>query len=1060
MACDPQECDCRPEQMRRRDFLAVSTLAAASLLGDRPVMAGPFEENEYLKTIPVDKKLRPEWVRSLFERGEKRTHTDPASLAHIGMPVGGLFAGTVYLSGDGRLWLWDIFNRDQEGIVPRQVQSPDGSNGIPTREGANYVRPAAITQPFDVGFSLRTDDRTRNLDATGFSSVTFDGRYPIGRVTFQDSTSDLTVRLEAFSPFIPLNAEDSSLPSTILSYTLTNAGSRAAKVEFSGHLANPVCLHSGEFLRGERRNQVVREEHLTAVVCDAVPVSSEQPPRPDIRFEDFERATYDTWTTEGTAFGDAPIALADVPAYQGQLGAEGQRAVNSHASAPGQGIPEKDAKTGKLISNSFTIERRLVSLRVGGGSHKDRSCVNVVVEGQVVATVTGQNDNRMKRATLDVSSYEGRKAHIEVIDDVSEAWGNVGVDEIVFTDAPPDARDFDQQADVGTMVLARLGAATEVTAAPGPGAVGGATTVTAGLRETLKGQITESFSLGPGESKTMSFVIAWHFPNFHGRGVDGAPVGHRYAARFRSALDVVRYLNQNLERLSTETRTWTETWYDSTLPYWLLDRTMANTSTLATTTCYRFADGRFWAWEGVGCCQGTCTHVWHYAQAVGRLFPEVERDTRERIDFGLALHADGAIGHRASLRDSTHSADDGQCGRILGAYREHQTSTNDDFLKRIWPQVKRAIEFLIRKDGNSDGMMEDAQPNTLDAAWYGKVSFLASLYLAALHAGEAMAREIGDETFAAQCRAVAERGSQSILECYDGEYFAQLEDPGHRDAIGIGPGCYIDQVFGQTWAHWVGLGRLFDRERQLSALRALWKYNFVPDIGAFRKVFSRGRWYAMAGDAGLIMCSWPKGGQNPNFATHWQSMYFNECMTGFEWQAAAHMIWEGWDQPDLLQNGLAVSRAIDDRYDARLRNPYNEIECSDHYARAMASYGVFLAVCGYEYHGPRGHLGFSPRVSPTDFRCPFTAAEGWGTFSQRRDGRSQHAAVEMRWGRLRLQSIALEVDEREATSVSIVHAGRPCPARLEAQNSRVLITLAQPVVVEQGAELSITVELA
>ena len=81
-----------------------------------------------------------------------------------------------------------------------------------------------------------------------------------------------------------------------------------------------------------------------------------------------------------------------------------------------------------------------------------------------------------------------------------------------------------------------------------------------------------------------------------------------------------------------------------------------------------------------------------------------------------------------------------------------------------------------------------------------------------------------------------------------------IEDPEHRDKIGVGSGCYIDQVFGQTWAYCVRLGTLFDRDKQLSALRSLWKYNFVPDIGPFRERFVPGRWYAMAGDAGLIMC--------------------------------------------------------------------------------------------------------------------------------------------------------------------------------------------------------------
>jgi len=108
-------------------------------------------------------------------------------------------------------------------------------------------------------------------------------------------------------------------------------------------------------------------------------------------------------------------------------------------------------------------------------------------------------------------------------------------------------------------------------------------------------------------------------------------------------------------------------------------------------------------------------------------------------------------------------------------------------------------------------------------------------------------------------------------------------------------------------------------------------------------------------------------------------------MSGFEYQAASHMVYEGIDNPDILQNGLAVSRAIHDRYNAHLRNPYNEIECSDHYARAMASYGVFQAVCGFNYHGPKGIIEFEPRLTPKNFKAPFITAEGWGSYSQKMD---------------------------------------------------------------------------
>ena len=79
-------------------------------------------------------------------------------------------------------------------------------------------------------------------------------------------------------------------------------------------------------------------------------------------------------------------------------------------------------------------------------------------------------------------------------------------------------------------------------------------------------------------------------------------------------------------------------------------------------------------------------------------------------------------------------------------------------------------------------------------------------------------------------------------------------------------------------------------------------------------------------------------------------------MNGFEYQVAGHMIWEG-----MVKEGLAVERAIHDRYHASRRNPWNEVECGDHYARSMASYGVFIAACGYEHTAPRA-TSPSPRA--------------------------------------------------------------------------------------------------
>jgi non-lysosomal glucosylceramidase len=1053
-----ERCNCT--KINRRDFMALTAAGAAGAALNStllPVMAGPFEENEYLKIIPIDKKLNPQWLASLTARGKPTVVTEPSALQHIGMPIGGLFTGTLYLGGDGKLWLWDIFNRVVEGILPRSVQYRGQSLNM--RDGANYVSPAPPKSPLEQGFAIRIDDKVRPLalaqvDSTGFANISFEGRYPIGRVTYRDKGCPVSVKLEAYSPFIPLNADDSSLPATIMSYTISNESGKTVKAEISGWLENAVCLYHRERVSGVRRNRVLRRQEMTFLSCSAETVKEEETDiRSDILFEDFEKSNYEGWAVAGTALGDSPIKMADMPDYQGDVGGKGERVVNTHNVRQGEDVRGGDQHVGTLTSKPFIIQRKYINFFIGGGAHEGKTCLNLLIDGEVVKSATGRNNNRMNPGSFTVEQWEGKNAQLQIVDNETGGWGNIGVDRIIFSDKPTKTLDLNELHDFGTMGLALLNGSSEDLASASISRPGRAEKhldeASKPLNDKLIGSVGRKISLGPGQKQTVTFVISWNFPNLSVAGMNN--VGRHYAGRFSNAYEVTKYIAHDYKRFSTSTRLWCDTWYDSSLPYWFLDRTMANTSTLATSTCYRFKDGRFWAWEGIGCCHGTCTHVWHYAQAVGRLFPEIERNHREQVDFGMAFHADGGIGHRANLQQSSHPAHDGQCGRILGAYREHQMTTDSAFLKRMWPKVKKAIVYMIERDGNSDGIVEGSQSNTLDAAWFGKISFLASLYLAALRAVEAMAVEMKDNDFAQRCRDIAEHGRQNILRLYNGEYFYQIEDAEHLDAIGIGKGCYIDQVFGQSWAFQVGLGRLFDEQKIKSALRALWKYNFVPDVGPFREKFKRGRWYAMAGDAGLLMCTWPGGGLREDFKKHWQYMYFNECMTGFEWQVASHMIWEG-----MITEGLAVARAIHDRYNAALRNPYNEIECSDHYARAMASYGAFIAACGYEYHGPKGYLAFAPRISPEDFKAAFITAKGWGSFSQKISRQNHMHKIELKYGDLKLNEMQFELagDARPAHVTAKLN-GQEVRIRYKLDERRLLILFQNPVILAKGDSLSI-----
>jgi hypothetical protein len=320
---------------------------------------------------------------------------------------------------------------------------------------------------------------------------------------------------------------------------------------------------------------------------------------------------------------------------------------------------------------------------------------------------------------------------------------------------------------------------------------------------------------------------------------------------------------------------------------------------------------------------------------------------------------------------------------------------------------------------------------------------------------------LGDTAYAVEMRKIVDRGSKSIdRELFNGEYYYQIADKTHKKSVGSYNGCEIDQVMGQSWAYQVGLGRILDEKNVKKALQSLWKYNFTPDVGPFRNKYRPGRWFAMPGEAGLLMCSWPQGDaarmwpqDDSTRITAGYDSYFNECMNGFEYQVAWHMIWEG-----MVEEGLAITRAVHDRYDASRRNPWNEVECGDHYVRSMASYGVFLAVCGFRYHGPQGFLAFSPRLLPENFRAAFTAAEGWGTFSQRHNGTSQTETIEVKHGRLRLRSLAFVVAaDFEPKSVCVALDGAELVAKHRVEGRSVTIELAADTVIEAGKKLEATI---
>lgn len=598
--------------------------------------------------------------------------------------------------------------------------------------------------------------------------------------------------------------------------------------------------------------------------------------------------------------------------------------------------------------------------------------------------------------------------------------------------------------------------------------------------------LTVPAHLKPGQKITVPIIWSWHFPNHYvwWDGRDGQPkIGRMYSNWYKDAGEAAGYLATNYNRLSQDTDKFRRTFYKTTLPYWMLDRISAQNSTLVSTVCMWLEDNTFAAFEGTGCCPMNCAHVWNYEQQLAHLFPELERNMR-RVDFEVQQEEGGGIRHRTRLpitmKRETGPFSDGHLGTILKSYREFRLSADRSWLDSMWPRIKLAMEYVLKAyDPNNDGVMVHEQWNTYDAAMYGPNTFIGSLYLAALRATEEMAKIEDDRDYAFKMRTIFESGSKRYdTVCWNGEYYQQIEKkpteaeagenkwlledwPPIRDEWNVnrpyGKGCHSDQLLGQWWANILDLGYLFPKERVNKSLDSIMKYNWVKDFG---EAVQTPRPFAGEGDPGLYNCTWPYGGQ-PRFET----LYSFETWTGIEYEVAGLLMNEG-----RIDEAYKIVKACSDRYNGMPRfpierNPWAEVECANHYARAMSSWGILLAAQGFHYCGPDKWIEFNPTVKPENHSSFFSTAQGWGLFTQKRSNKRQENTLELEHGTLELQAITLhlgagikEALDSERLSFGIPEQFGSINADLGSESDAVTIRFDTPILLNAGDKLPIILD--
>jgi hypothetical protein len=252
-------------------------------------------------------------------------------------------------------------------------------------------------------------------------------------------------------------------------------------------------------------------------------------------------------------------------------------------------------------------------------------------------------------------------------------------------------------------------------------------------------------------------------------------------------------------------------------------------------------------------------------------------------------------------------------------------------------------------------------------------------------------------------------------------------------------------MLGQWFAHVVGLGHVLPEDHVRTTMRSIMKHNFRTDLAAHH---SCQRTYALNHEGGLLICSWPNGGR-----PRYPFPYADEVWTGIEYQVAAHLIYEG-----MIEEALAIVETLRARHDGIARNPWDEFECGHHYARAMSSWSLLLALSGYHYSAPAGRLSFAPSLSPNNFRCFFSTGSGWGSFSQRLSRASRMAYdVEARYGSLSLRTLHLAVPDGVALSDVVVSGpSGKLAAKVAITQKTLAVELDKAIVLHAGERLRVT----
>ena len=296
-------------------------------------------------------------------------------------------------------------------------------------------------------------------------------------------------------------------------------------------------------------------------------------------------------------------------------------------------------------------------------------------------------------------------------------------------------------------------------------------------------------SLMSGETREITFGVAWYFPKW--TSSDNEVLTHYYADGPTNAAEVL--LPNLLEAADNEKMIceWQEHVYKSTAPDTLKDAVINGLYILARNSWW-MDDGRFFQSESFTGCPITETFVCRFYGSIplALFWPELEKATMSQVaaaqapsgelpfGFGIPMGSKSPYYHCQHPIVSTEF--------VLLCWRNQLLWRDTCYLKEMFPTVKKALQYAMTLDKDGDGLVdEDPGSETGFPAnqyydiwpWWGTSSYTASLWLAALEAGEKMATEAEDAAFASELKGWFEKGSKSFEQkLWTGEYYRLYND--------------------------------------------------------------------------------------------------------------------------------------------------------------------------------------------------------------------------------------------------------------------------------------------